>query len=79
MCAVLAGVGCAPLPRMLVHSALNERQLLELLPGWAPPAGTVQAAFASHRGMRPAVRQLLDFLAKEFAQLAREGCYLPVV
>jgi DNA-binding transcriptional LysR family regulator len=78
VCAALAGVGCAPLPRMLVHAALNKRQLLELLPGWAPPAGTVQAAFASRRGMRPAVRQLLDFLTREFTQLIREGRYLPL-
>ncbi|MFT4103746.1 MAG: LysR substrate-binding domain-containing protein [Burkholderiaceae bacterium] len=77
MCAALASVGCAPLPRMLAHSALNEGRLLELLPGWAPTAGTVQAAFASRRGMRPAVRQLLDFLATEFAQLVSEGRYLP--
>lgn len=77
LCAALAGVGCAPLPRMLVHSALIERQLVELLPGWAPPAGIVQAAFASRQGMRPAVRQFLDFLAEEFAQLTSEGRYLP--
>ncbi|MBH1965241.1 MAG: LysR family transcriptional regulator [Comamonadaceae bacterium] len=79
MCAALSGVGCAALPRMLVHEALLDRQLLELLPGWAPPAGTIQAAFASHRGMRPAIRQLLDFLGEEFAQLAREGRCLRAV
>lgn len=72
LCAALAGVGCATLPRMMVHQALAERQLLELLPGWAPPPGTVQAAFASRRGMRPAVRKLLDFLAEGFARLAKD-------
>ncbi|MGB3067528.1 MAG: LysR substrate-binding domain-containing protein [Ottowia sp.] len=72
VCAALAGVGCAALPRLMVHEALIERRLLEVLPGWAPPAGMVQAAFASRRGMRPAVRKLLDFLAEEFAQLAHQ-------
>ncbi len=72
LCAALAGVGCAALPRLLVHQALADRQLLELLPGWVPPAGTIQAAFASRRGMRPAVRTLLDFLAEEFARLVQE-------
>lgn len=72
VCAALAGVGCAALPRLMVHEALIERRLLEVLPGWAPPAGMVQAAFASRRGMRPAVRKLLDFLAQEFAQLVHE-------
>jgi len=77
-CAALAGVGCASLPRMMVHSALLEGRLLELLPGWAPPVGILQAAFASRQGMRPAVRQLLDFFAEEFAQMVSEGRYLPV-
>ncbi|HIH2748219.1 LysR substrate-binding domain-containing protein [Burkholderia aenigmatica] len=76
--AALAGVGCASLPRELVHSALIDRQLVEVLPGWAPPAGIVQAAFASRQGMRPAVREMLDFLAKEFERLASEGRYLPI-
>ncbi|WP_028605922.1 LysR substrate-binding domain-containing protein [Ottowia thiooxydans] len=73
LCAALTGVGCAVLPRLLVHEALAKRHLLELLPHWSPPAGHIQAAFASRRGMRPAVRQLLDFLSQEFARLAREG------
>lgn len=72
LCAALAGVGCAVLPRMMVHQALIDRELLELLPGWTLPPGTVQAAFASRRGMRPAVRKLLDFLADGFTQMAKE-------
>ena len=79
LCAALAGVGCAALPRMMVHQALAERQLLELLPGWAPPPGTVQAAFASRRGMRPAMRKLLDFLADGFVGLAKEKRCLQIM
>lgn len=78
LCAAVAGVGCAALPRLLAQGPLARGELLELLPGWAPPPGLVQAAFASRQGMRPAVRQLLDALAAGFGQLIDEGRCLPV-
>lgn len=71
--AVCAGVGCAELPRMLVHDELAAGALLVLLPDWHPPAGLVQAAFATRRGMRPAVRQVLDALGTAFQRMADEG------
>lgn len=71
-CGVLAGVGCAVLPLLLVHEELARGELVEVLPGWRPTAGQIQAAFASRRGMRPAVRHLLDALAGKFARLAAE-------
>ncbi|MDO5626001.1 MAG: LysR substrate-binding domain-containing protein [Pseudomonadota bacterium] len=73
LCAALAGVGCAVLPRLMAHGPLARGELQAVLPGWAPPAGAVQAAYASRHGMRPAVRQLLDALAAGFAQLIDEG------
>lgn len=73
LCAVHAGVGCAVLPQLMIHDALARGDLQELLPQWTPPAGQVQVAFASRRGMRPAVRQVLDALAEGFARLAAEG------
>ena len=69
----LAGVGCAVLPRMLVHDALRSGALQELLPGWAPPPGLIQAACASRQGLRPAVRRLLDALGVGFAELIAQG------
>ncbi len=78
LCAALAGVGCAALPRLLAHTPLARGALQEVLPGWAPPPGLVQAAFASRQGMRPAVRQLLDALAAGFDALVREGRCLRV-
>lgn len=78
LCAALAGVGCAALPRLLAHAPLARGALQEVLPGWAPPPGLVQAAFASRQGMRPAVRQLLDALAAGFDALVREGRCLRV-
>jgi DNA-binding transcriptional LysR family regulator len=71
--AALSGVGCAALPRLLAHDALERGELIELLPGWAPPAGVVQAAYASRQGMPPAVRHVLDALAAGFAELVEQG------
>lgn len=77
-CAARAGSGCASLPLMMIHEDLKRGDLLQLLPGWKLEPGQVQAVFASRRGMRPAVRQLLDALAEEFAQMVKDGrCLSP--
>lgn len=70
--AARAGVGAAQLPSMVADAAIASGELVELLSGWAPPSGEVQAVFASRRGLLPSVRALLDFLAARFAQ-ARVG------
>lgn len=76
--AALLGVGCAVLPRILVHDALQAGALQEVLPGWAPPAGLIQAACASRQGLRPVVRHLLEGLAAGFAELIAQGrCLQP--
>ncbi|MFV0680864.1 LysR substrate-binding domain-containing protein [Ottowia sp.] len=71
--ATLQGVGCAVLPQLMAFEHLHNGNLLRLLPDWAPAAGLVQAVYASRRGMRPAVRQLLDALASGFADLVVQG------
>ena len=47
--------------------------LRRVLPDWIPQSGTVHAIFPSRRGLLPAVRQLIDYLAREFEQLAGEA------
>ena len=74
--AAVQGVGCAVLPRMIAHEALQNGALQPLIPDWQPPAGVIQAAYASRRGMRPAVRQLLDALAAGFDELIAQGLCL---
>lgn len=71
--AAISGVGCAELPLLAAHEALQRGALQRLLPGWDPPGGHIHAAFASRRGMRPAVRKVLDALVEGFARLAAEG------
>jgi DNA-binding transcriptional LysR family regulator len=61
--AVLQGTGMSVLPDYLCSEELRRGELVPVLPGWAPRVGMVLAVFASRRGMVPAVRRLIDFLA----------------
>ncbi|VFR41040.1 Transcriptional regulator, LysR family [plant metagenome] len=67
--AALAGVGVVQLPSMLVREQLARGELVQVIPGWAPRREIVHAVFASRRGLLPAVRALLEDLARRFAAL----------
>ncbi|MBN9529550.1 MAG: LysR family transcriptional regulator [Alphaproteobacteria bacterium] len=60
---VLEGFGIAELPEQLVREPLRDGRLVELFPGWHTGEGTLHLVFTSRRGMLPAVRATLDFLA----------------
>ena len=62
--AALQGIGMTVLPDFMCADALLEGALEPVLPGWAPPELKVLAVFPSRRGMVPAVRRSLDFLAE---------------
>lgn len=62
--AVLAGSGMCWLPDYMCQEELNDGRLVQLLPDWEPSPGIVHAVFPSRRGMAPAVRHFLDFLAE---------------
>ncbi|MDH0303166.1 MULTISPECIES: LysR substrate-binding domain-containing protein [unclassified Pseudomonas] len=64
----LAGVGMAVLPEEVVMADLASGRLLHVLDGWTPREGEVVALFPSRRGLMPAVRKLIDFLADAFEQ-----------
>jgi len=66
-CAVLQGTGISVLPDYLCSEELRRGVLVPVLPGWAPPVARVLAVFPSRRGMVPAVRRLIDFLAANVA------------
>ncbi|MEP6656441.1 MAG: LysR substrate-binding domain-containing protein [Betaproteobacteria bacterium] len=68
--AALSGIGVVQLPEMLVLDDIAAGRLERMLPHWRAPAGLVQAIFPSRRGLIPAVRRLVDFLASEFASPA---------
>jgi DNA-binding transcriptional LysR family regulator len=65
--AAYAGIGVVQLSMMMIWEDLAAGRLLEVAPGWHPPAGIVHATFASRRGLLPSVRALLDFLVRECA------------
>lgn len=61
--AALRGVGIVQLPCMVVDEDLQSGALQEVIPGWEPKGGIVHAVFPSRRGLLPAVRALIDYLA----------------
>ncbi|UUS13879.1 LysR substrate-binding domain-containing protein [Stenotrophomonas sp. CD2] len=67
--AAVAGVGLLMLPRMMITDELESGALLPVLPEWVPKHGIVHAVFPSRRGLLPAVRALIDYLAERFEAL----------
>jgi DNA-binding transcriptional LysR family regulator len=57
------------LPSMRVRDQIERGQLVHVIPGWAPRREVIHAVFASRRGLLPAVRALVDFLADRFQAL----------
>lgn len=66
--AALLGVGVVQLPTIMVWKDVEAGRLVQLLPQWTPRAGIVHAVFPSRKGLMPAVRTLLDFMAEECAR-----------
>jgi DNA-binding transcriptional LysR family regulator len=62
--AVLAGLGVARLPETVVREDLRSAALTRVLPQWNSPQGIVHVVFPSRRGLLPAVRAFIDFLAE---------------
>jgi DNA-binding transcriptional LysR family regulator len=62
--AVRAGLGIALLPESVVREDLQSGALARVLPQWNTPQGVLHVVFPSRRGMLPAVRALIDFLAE---------------
>ena len=67
--AAVAGVGVVQLPSMLIREQIAQGELVHVIPGWAPRHEIIHAVFPSRRGLLPAVRALVDFLAERFAAL----------
>jgi DNA-binding transcriptional LysR family regulator len=70
--AAIAGVGLAALPEYLCRDALLDGRLVHVLPNWTFPCSTLHAVFASRRGLLPAVRCFIDFLAQRLPEVASE-------
>lgn len=73
--AALTAVGIVQLPTLMVHEDTASGALVSLLPQWRPRSGIVHVVFPSRRGLLPAVRELIDFLAARYQDA--EACTVP--
>jgi DNA-binding transcriptional LysR family regulator len=71
--AAIGSVGLAALPEYLCRDALLNGRLVRALPQWTFPRSNVHAVFASRRGMLPAVRCFIDFLAQRLPAVVSES------
>lgn len=62
------GFGITMLPETVCAEAVRRGELEVVLPQWSLPQGICHAVFASRRGMLPAVRVFIDFLAEHLPQ-----------
>lgn len=68
-----AGLGIALLPESVCCAALKEGALEAILPEWSPPQGVVHCVYPSRRGVLPAVRVLIDWLAEKMPEAIRSN------
>lgn len=70
--AALQGIGIAWVPESSCVAELRSGRLQIVLPEWGLPQGILHLVYPSRRGMLPAVRALVDFLAEAFEHRADE-------
>jgi DNA-binding transcriptional LysR family regulator len=63
------GVGITLLPETMCADLVRDGELEVVLPQWRLPQGICHAVFASRRGLLPAVRVFIDFLAEKLPPL----------
>jgi DNA-binding transcriptional LysR family regulator len=64
--ATVAGLGIALLPSAVVEDEIRNKHLVRILPDWHSDNITIHLVFATNRGIVPAVRVLIDYLADNF-------------
>ena len=63
------GLGVTLIPETICADAVRNRELEVVLPAWRLPMGICYAVFASRRGLLPAVRMFIDYLAENLPPL----------
>lgn len=71
--AAAAGLGVALLPDHLCREDLQSGRLVKAFPDWSGRNGIVHIVFTTRRGLPPAVRAFIDYLAAEFSALSLGG------
>lgn len=70
--AALASVGVVQLPVLMVQEQLAAGSLLKVLPEWKPLREIIHVVFPSRRGLLPAIRALIDYLANRYMSFDEE-------
>lgn len=70
--AAMKGVGVVQLPVLMLTKELERGALVSVLPTWRPPREVIHIVFPSRRGMIPAVRALIDFIADQYAAIEED-------
>ncbi|ROQ18539.1 DNA-binding transcriptional LysR family regulator [Marinimicrobium koreense] len=70
--AALKGVGVVQLPVLMLTEELAQGSLVSVLPGWRPAREVIHIVFPSRRGVLPAVRALIDFIAEQYAAIEED-------
>lgn len=71
LAAARRGMGVAMLPEFIAAPAISLGELEVLLPEWSAPQGTMHFVYPSRRGLLPAVRAFVDFLAERLPEATR--------
>ena len=69
--AAVQGLGVALLPESVCCQSLRDGRLEVILPQWSPPQGIVHCVYPSRRGVLPAVRVLIDWLAEKMPEAVK--------
>lgn len=67
------GLGITLLPETVCAESVRNGDLVVVLPQWRLPQGIFHAVFASRRGLLPAVRVFIDFLAEKAPALVEDA------
>jgi DNA-binding transcriptional LysR family regulator len=68
LAAAIEGLGVALLPEHICRASFANGALRPVLPEWRTNSGTIYGVFSSRRGLTPALRELIEFLAKEIGR-----------
>lgn len=71
--AAIAGLGMVALPNYLCQQAVAAGQLERVLPDWSLPLGIMHMVYPYRRGLLPAVRVFIDFLAARLPVIAKRS------
>jgi DNA-binding transcriptional LysR family regulator len=64
--ALLAGMGIAMLPGILVDADIEAGRLIEVLPGYAAPMRQINLLYLRDRQMSPKLRSFVEFVVERF-------------